>query len=137
MLNSIANNAATSIQKQAVQNSTHSGFDFQQTLNKQIQNSSDVQFAADGSFILDKNIQVIKPKEHRPVTTQEVQNELGVSEIEAEKILNEFKLVVPVDYSFKAGEVSIKDLVEGSRSLKEMITSSEKINYTILLSMTY
>lgn len=119
MLNSVTNNAVAPIQKQAVQNSTKSDNDFQSALNKQI-------FADDGSFILDKNVQVIKPKEHRPVTTQEVQSELGISEAEAEKILKELKLVVPVDYSFKEGEVSIKDLVEGSRLLKEMIATSEK-----------
>jgi hypothetical protein len=119
MLNSVKNNNATApIQKQAVQNSTKSGSDFQSALNKQF-------FTADGSFILDKNIQVIKPKEERPVTTQEVQNELGVSKTEAEKILNEFKLSVPIDYSPKESDVSIKDLVDGSRSLKETIEDSE------------
>ena len=118
MLNKVTNNVAAPIQKQAVKNSTTSGSDFQSALNKQF-------FAADGSFILDKNIQVIKPKEERPVTTQEVQNELGVSKTEAEKILNEFKLSVPIDYSPKEGDVSIKDLVDGSRSLKETIKDSE------------
>lgn len=129
MLNSVTNNNSTApIQKQVVQNRTNSDSRFQQELNKQsssIQTSpsspSEIKLAKDGSFILDKDaIQVIKVKEQRPVTTQEVQNELGVSKAEADKILNEFKLFVPVDYSPKEGEVSIKDLVEGSRSLKEM-----------------
>ncbi|MDD2863233.1 MAG: hypothetical protein PHC99_00725 [Methylococcales bacterium] len=120
MLNSVTNNNATaSIQKQVVQNPTKSGADFQFALNNSTQtlppSSGEIKFAADGSFIIGDgkklHFEVIKMKEQRPVTTQEIQNELGVSKAEAEKILNEFKLHVPVDYSPKEGETYLKDLV--------------------------
>ncbi len=129
MLNSVINNNATAqIQKQAVQNTKKSGADFLFALNNATQTltptSGDITFSKDDSFIIGDgqkiHLEKIKVKEQRPVTAQEVQNELGVSQTEAEKILNEFKLLVPVDYNPKEGDVHIKDLVEGSRALKEM-----------------